>query len=150
MARKSPIPAGVYVEVGIDNIDDGRLRQEIDDALAEGLKKLEAWEKATDRRDGKYAVKVNIAVGRNAGSNQSFLIKASVSLATPAVPRACMVKLAGGRLLCQPEGASMRDPDQISLFDVDGSPKGTLDTTTGELKESGEPEPVAGRIAGAS
>lgn len=143
---KSPVPAGMYVQLNLDLIEGGNYRKQVEEAIQRGFRELMNWEKASGKTDGTYTVSSKITIGRVPNTTDHYAVKATVNLTTPAVVRRSLVKGANGRLLCQPEGATVGDPDQISLFDGQGMAKGTVDTSTGELLEDPDDEHVAGRV----
>lgn len=138
------VPAGTYVELDVDKINEGAFRERIEELLRTGLKDYLRWEHAMDRKDGSFTVSAKINVSRVANSESHFAVKADVNLKTPVVQRTSLVKGAGGVLLCQPEGSSGDDPAQIRLFDGLGRPKGVVNKETGELID--EDSSIVGRV----
>ncbi len=132
-AVESPVPAGMYVEVDVDLIDEGQFKKRLNEALARGFRDLMEWEESTGRSDGALQVKALIKVSRMSKSDTLFHIEAEVNGKIPPVRSDSCATGGEKRLICQPEGTRDDDPDQIKLFDRRGRPKGGIDLSTGEV-----------------
>ena len=141
----TPVPANAYVELNTDLIDEGGLRQELDQRLGQAFRQLLERESATGDKTAKAVISCRITIERGKDSEQFWRITHSVNHAVPPIDKTSLVRGAGGRLICQPEGSSDDDPDQMHLFDAQGQPRGTLNTETGEIEQ---PSGVAGKLGG--
>lgn len=148
-ATLSPIPSGMYVELDVDGINDGNFRKSVDAAIQRGFRELDRWEEETMRADGAFEVQATIKVFRMPESNEIFIVEDRVKLKTPDLSHQSTAKGVNGRLICQPEGSSSGDPNQIRLFDRQGRPKAMFDTGTGELIDDNKDD-IAGQVGTAS
>ena len=150
MAKKrkpsvSPVPSGMYIELNIDVINDGDFKESINRAIQRGLREYLNWENASDRKDGCFEIHATLRFSRIPNSQEHFIIEDRVKLKVPDISHQSTTKVANGLFLCQPEGTSMDDPDQIRLFDSRGRAKANLNLETGELiEETGED--IAGKV----
>jgi len=148
MPRETPqVPLGAYVEVKLENINQGRFLEQIDEALQKAARDLMEWEQAMEKKDGSFTVTAKVTGSRVKNATDHFTLKARVTINTPDIEQTAMVKGTNGRIICQPEGADHHSPDQIRMFDVNGNPKGLIDPVTGEIEE--EPA-TAGKINSAN
>lgn len=133
------------VELSIDNIDEGKARKEFNAKIRKAFKELLQYQKDTDSSDGKAIVTLSVTIHKTANTKDHFNVVHSTKVSVPTIKNTSVVKARGERLLCQPIGASLHDPEQQAFFDASGRIIGGVDPDTGELIEE-EPH-VAGKIA---
>lgn len=141
----NPTPANAYVEVKADSIREGKFRKEFDQAIQSAFTELMAREDLTGDRTGQAVITAKVVIQRGKDMDTMFKITDSVRKSVPEAARSTLVKGAGGRLLCQREGTSADDPDQMRLFDSEGKAVGILNPETGEVEDI---NPIAGTING--
>ena len=145
--KRNTIPADAYIELSVNNINEGDFVKQIDDAIRLGVVELLRWEQVMHRRDAAVTISPKIKIKR--ASDELMQINASLSTSVPSITCESSYRLMENKLLCQLEGSSKENPDQMKLFDFRGRPKGVLDKVTGELIEDDGQE-VAGKINGES
>lgn len=147
MGKKSPIPAGAFVELNIDAIAEGKCRRDFERKLRRAYKELMEYEKETGDTKCKSVVLLKVTISRMAAAKEHIAITHNTKLSTPTVSEVSIVRERGGRLLCQPVGASEFDPDQQVLFDSLGRPIQGVDPETGEaFGDEAKQKDVAGKI----
>lgn len=121
--KKAP-PPGAFVSVGIDQIDEGRFKKQLDASMLKAYSDLAEYIKATDDQSGKATLTFKIILTKTKGVKDHFTIKTTKAVSIPQPVVESVVKVRNGKLLCQPIGASEHDPDQQAFFDADGKPIG--------------------------
>lgn len=148
MSIKNGIPFDGYVQLGLDQIDHGDFKYEIDEAIGRAVSNLLIWQKAMDVKHGGSAT-VTVKIKIKSKEAAFMKIEGSISSNTPSVTRSSLGLVKSGRLLSNVEGADNHNPRQMTMFDMQGNPKGTVDLSTGELIDpQDDPDHgVAGSIA---
>ena len=146
MSKKSPVPAGAMMELNLDLIGEGSFRRKFERAIRRAVKELLAYEQETQDQKGKSQVVAKITVARLPSAKDHFNVSFNVKTATPTANEVSVVKARGGRLLCQPVGASEWNPDQQVLFDAQGRAIQGTDPDTGEVVSGEGEKDVAGKI----
>lgn len=137
------VPAGSYVQLELALIREGKFLKEVNEEIAAQAAKM-----AKRIEDGDTSVSSCITVKIKLKPDEKvegvINLEPSVDGRISPVKSADHVRLANGKLLCQPEGSHSGDVDQIHLFyDRLGHIKGMVNTETGEVEE---PEEVAGKV----
>jgi hypothetical protein len=127
------VPAGAYLELNLDLIDEGNLRVQADNAIRKAVAELLDYEKQTEDRGQSAEITVKLKIRRAKNANEHFEVTHTTAVKVPTPKRTSIVKEANGRLLCQPNGSSASDPDQMVFFDRHG-------------RQIAHEEEVAGRI----
>lgn len=138
------IPADALVELTTMLVDEGRLVEDIDAALAEANGVLER-RKAAGKPGGKCRITATVELEADSEIDGHVVITYHVTTKTPRNDRSCLAKSAGGRLLCQVDGARDETPDQLVLFDRLGRAIGAVDRETGEVVPP--PSDTVGKVA---
>jgi hypothetical protein len=144
-AAAAGIPADALVELTAGLVDEGRLIEDMDAALAEANVVIER-RKAAGKLGGKCKITATIELEADPELEGHVVITYHVITKTPRNDRACLAKSAGGRLLCQADGARGETPDQLVLFDRRGRAIGAVDGATGEILKP--PSDTLGKVAG--
>lgn len=139
------IPADALVELTAQLVDEGRLVEDMDAALAEANGVIER-RKAAGKTGGKCKITATIELEADPEIEGHVIITYHVTTKTPRNDRSCLAKSAGGRLLCQADGARDETPDQLVLFDRRGRAIGAVDRETGEVMPP--PSDTVGKVAG--
>lgn len=120
MAVKN-IPAGAMVKVRLANIDEGNFVQQVEEELDEAVRKLLEYEKRNSDTTGKARVTIHIDIKRMKGASTFMNIETHTVTKTPTAKKLSQAKVArDGKLICQPVGTN-EDPDQMNLYDANGS-----------------------------
>jgi hypothetical protein len=126
--KLSPIPAGAYVEVNVDNIDEGRLKKKLESKIRQAYRALQQYEQETSDFGGKATVTLKVSVKREKGSAGVFRLAYKLVTTTPEAESATLAKQgADGQLICQPGGTTEDDPDQLVIFDQNGRVLGKVE-----------------------
>jgi len=140
---KRKIPHGSYVQLDLDLISEGGFRREFERQLEKAYSELIEREQLSGDKTGVATITATVKIGRT-DTETFFAVHACVTRKVPPITRKSLVKGAGGKLLCQPEGSSEDDPGQMRLFDAQGKPEGMFNASTGELIEDpGAGGPIA-------
>lgn len=137
------------VEVDIDNIDEGRMVDTINAAIAKGYAELQAAVEACGEKKG---LKAKVSLGAiEVSFHPEFPDAVRLTYSTPQVTppstkRKVLATAAGGRMLCQP-GGPRDDSKQMLMFTPTGEVAGVVDPDTGELTDPADESDVAGKIA---
>lgn len=128
----SPVPPGAMVKVGMNELNGGKFVRQANSKLAKIVKGLLEFEEETGDMTGKALLTMKIVIRRLKNSADHFEVGYTFTEAVPSCKNVDIVKEAGGRLLCQPAGASGDNPDQLLLFDSQGRIISGVDKDTGE------------------
>lgn len=134
-----PAPPGAYVELDIDLIDEGKLKDVIEQKLRQAHKGLTDYEKETGDLTAKATVTIKLKLQRQRGSQQFMDVLYHARHEVPVMERVTSVRAAGDKLLCQPAGSNEGDPDQQLFYDQNGR-------IIGGNPPKSEPKDVAGTI----
>lgn len=140
---KAP-PAGAYVELNINLIDEGRCAALIEESLKEALLGLRRYEKSSGDLTAAATINVKFKLERQKGSESFMDLSYKAETKVPVVERSSSIRATEDKLLCQPGGSSDGDPDQLTFYNQKGVAIAEVNTSTGEAKE---PSAVAGKIS---
>lgn len=138
------IPADAMVELTADLVDDGRMVKDLNSSIAEASGVLER-RRAAGKAGGKCKIALTIELESDPELEDHVTVTYHVTTKTPRNDRTCLVRSAGGRLLCRPDGADAETPDQMVLFSRRGEVVGAIDRQTGEVLD---PPETVGKVAG--
>lgn len=151
MARKRPLGNHEYVQLSFALINEGDLIRQIDEAMADAYKRMEAWEFAGPKdggtRKGKFALTVEVLFERSGDNHLSTSAKIKTKT-PPIVIKNSLVRAIGGRLLCEEDGTYDPDDRQLTMFNGRGEPIRVIDKETGE-ELAAEPTLTVGKVAAA-
>jgi len=140
---------GNYIEATLDTINDGRVKQSIDEQIGRAVKELDRHEQKYDDLTGKVKLSIDIEIARNAKTEEFMDFDVSTKLTLPKPPKkSALVRAGKGRLLVEIGGSpSLNDNDQMTLptFDRFGALAGKVNPQTGEAIDD-EDDPVAGKV----
>lgn len=142
------IPEGMYTELTLRQIHEGKAEREINRKIQKAFTELIEREGVTGDRSGKAKVVLTLTLERVPNSNEHWNIQFEVDHKVPGIKQASTARQGGGMLLCQPDGTTEGDPDQMRLFSRTGEPRGAFDPGTGEVIEQDETDTLA-RVGGA-
>lgn len=134
---------GLYAEVEPRNINEGEMLVELGEAIRSGVRRLnDHWNRHGNRKGHlEIALKIQVAAAKDSVEHVS--IQYVVASKLPVNAAKTLAKLAGGRLIAQPNGSNPGEPEQLALFDHTGMQVKTLDLKTGEAIET---KAVAGKV----
>ena len=132
---QTKVPPGSYVQVGVQDLADGEALAEVNAAIGEAYRRLTEYQAKSGTSKGRARVTLVIELMRVPDSEGTFMLSHTVALKTPTRTQVSTARAAGAVLLCQPQGASGSDPDQMRLafdrngveLDAAGRPKGATD-----------------------
>lgn len=116
--QRSPAPPGAFVEVAVENIDEGAFLREMNAAFRKALADLFAYEGDTGQR-GTCAVNAVVTFGHVKGTDGIMQIATKISTKVPSAQRASVAIERHGKVLCQPIGTNDA-PEQQTFFDAAG------------------------------
>lgn len=121
MAEKSRAPAGAYVEVGTNEIDEGKFVALLDSALRKAFRDFLDYEKTTGDSKAKVIITPKITLQRMKGSEELIDIAYTIPVKVPTAIRSTVAKERGGKMLAQPAGTNDDSPDQQLFYDARGA-----------------------------
>lgn len=129
----TPDPASM-IELRIGNIHEGKLIEEVNKAMREGVRSLIAHWRITGKSTGSLKIDLQIKIGRLADSETLLQIGTTIKKTLPAKANTShAVESSQGYAIVQPVGSN-EDPNQL-LFRANGSLVGTVDSQgLGEVK----------------
>lgn len=136
MSEKSPAPPGAFVEIGLEDIDEGKLVKAANAKLKKAFRDTLEYEKETSDKTAKFVMNIEITCERMPNSEELWDISYKIPTKIPTATRATFAKEVGGKLLAQPAGTNEDTPDQQLFYDNRGAIIG------------GEPTPIKSDIAG--
>lgn len=137
------VPPGAMVESLLTQMDEGRVLKEVDEALRRAHTELQQYAKVALDLKGKATVTLKINLSFYEGNPELLEQTAKVAVTVPTLTRTAVVKSRGGKMLCQPIGASEHNPDQQTFFDAHGN---AISAVLVDRKSGEEIQNVAGRI----
>ena len=139
-------PPGALVELDVELIDEGKFKTYVEHKLKQALDGLLSYEQESMDSSAAATVTVKLKIQRQKGSAQFMDLSYKADTAVPVVERMSTVRVADGKLLCQPSGSNDGDPDQQLFYDARGRIIGGVDRATGEVISPNSIPPVAGKI----
>lgn len=128
MKPNLPTSQSLYIEAGLEHIDDGSLLEQINQSIRTAYRMTEEWEHANEK-DGSFEVTIKLSAERV--SKDYYGLSAKVTTKTPALEiKQQMVRAANGRILCDKDGGTFHeDQDQLKLFSGQGIYVATVDAS---------------------
>lgn len=147
MSQQPLYPAGAMLELSLDLIAEGQLKNELDAAVKRAHRDLIEYREATGDPSGKTTVTLTIELKHDKDVKDWVAVTHSVSNGVPKRTATTLVREAGDRLLVQPIGSHEESPDQQVLFDKSGRSIGVSKNGQFEAAPEADASPVAGKIA---
>jgi hypothetical protein len=132
-AATAAAPPGAFLELDIDLIDEGKFSAYVMSKIRQLYDGLDAYEKESGDMTAKATATIKVTVQRLKGSTQSLDLSYRGKAEVPVVTRSTIVKVANGKMLCQPAGSSADDPNQQLFYDAVGRIIGAFDPAKGEV-----------------
>jgi hypothetical protein len=145
-AVNTAAPPGAMVEVEVDLIDEGRFKIMVAQKLQQILDGLLQYEDQTSDTSASATVTIKFKLQREKGAKNFFNLSYKADTQVPVVERGTTLRVAGGKMLCQPAGTNDGDPDQQLFYNLEGRIIGGVDRHTGEKIDVKDIKDVAGVI----
>lgn len=131
------LEAGMWLEMGIEAIEEGEFIQALNEEFRAGLRGyLDRCERTNDR-SGKMKMAVNFEVCYDPDTDRTIIVKTKMKVAQPERVSASHAIAAEGKVLVQPSGASERDDvEQLRIvYNSKGKIEGEYDPRTGTVAD---------------
>ena len=126
----------LFVEVGVDEIDEGKFKGELSAEVQRAYEALAQFVEETGSAGAKATVTAKIEIVMDPDARETVAMTTAVTSKLPKRARRSYYKQRGGRLLAKPGGEDSGEPDQRRLFDEKGN----------KLNDEDDDESVAGRV----